>query len=50
MAINEELYKSLEDVLGPENISSDLVITCTNSQFEITPKFAAIVLPKKSRQ
>jgi glycolate oxidase len=50
MAINKELYKALEDVLGPENISSDPAITFTNSQFRVTPRFAAVVLPKDTKE
>ena len=50
MAIDKELYKALEDVLGPENISSDPAITFTNSQFRVTPRFAAVVLPEDTKE
>jgi glycolate oxidase len=50
MTINNALYKALEDVLGPENISRDPVIKGTNSQFKTSPEFAAIVLPKDTKE
>jgi glycolate oxidase len=50
MAINQDLYKALEDVLGPENISRDPVVTCTNSQFKTSPEYAAIVLPGDTKE
>ena len=55
MAINKELYRALEDVLGPENISSDPIVT---HSYKIYPRpgvlvpnyFAAVALPKDTKE
>jgi glycolate oxidase len=59
MSVKKELYKALEDVLGPENISEDPAITYSyvpvNRQTEEatgmpTPMFEAVALPKDTKE
>jgi glycolate oxidase len=60
MSIKKELYRALEDVLGPENISEDPAITysytpVTGTVMEppmgmATPMFEAITLPKDTKE
>jgi glycolate oxidase len=47
--INKELYKALEDVLGPENISEDPIVIY-GYKFKMAPEFAAIALPKNTKE
>ncbi len=59
MSLKKELYRALEDVLGPENISEEPAITYSyvpfNPQTEAatgkpTPMFEAVTLPKDTRE
>ena len=59
MSLNKELYRALEDVLGPENVSDDPVITYSyvtrNHEVEkitgmSTPMFEAVTLPENTEQ
>jgi glycolate oxidase len=60
MSIKKELYRALEDVLGPENISEDPAITysytpVTGTVMEpamgmATPMFEAVTLPKDTKE
>ena len=49
MALKRELYKALEDVVGPENISEAQVILGSYGQ-RGRPKFEAVTLPKTTEE
>jgi glycolate oxidase len=58
MSLDKEIYRSLEDVLGPENISDDPVIldayawrSGMNSGVDpFAPRFGAVVLPGRTEE
>ncbi|MBA7607759.1 hypothetical protein ES703_14926 [subsurface metagenome] len=58
MALEKGIYRALEDVLGPENISDDPVILdsyawrsgLVATPVKFVPRFEAITLPKDTRQ
>jgi glycolate oxidase len=49
MALKRELYKALEDVVGPENISEAQVILGSYAQ-RARPRFEAVTLPKTTEE
>jgi glycolate oxidase len=49
MALNRDLYKALEDVVGPENISEAKVILNSYAQ-RGRPKFEAVTLPDTTEE
>jgi glycolate oxidase len=60
MALTRNFYKALEDLLGPENVSEDPVVTETYAfplrsgvspeTYAIIPRFEAITLPKDTME
>jgi glycolate oxidase len=59
MSVKKELYRALEDVVGPENISEDPAITYSyipvmrqaeEAAGKPTPMFEAVVLPKDTKE
>ena len=49
MALARDIYRALEDVVGPENISEATLILGSYAQ-KARPKFEAITLPKDTRE
>jgi len=49
MALAREIYKALEDVVGPENISEAPLILGSYAQ-RTRPRFEAVTLPKDTRE
>jgi glycolate oxidase len=55
MALKRDFYKALEDILGPQYVSDDPVITETYANpvrhgLPVTPRFEAITLPDSTEQ
>ena len=60
MALNRDFYKALEDVLGPEYVSDDPVVTESYAfpiraatappEGEYLPRYEAVVLPDSTKQ
>ncbi len=50
MALDSEVYRALEDVVGPENISADpaILASYTRSFHGPLPGFAAVILPQNT--
>jgi glycolate oxidase len=49
MALKREIYRALEDVVGPENISEAPLILNSYAQ-RARPRFEAITLPKTTEE
>ena len=49
MALKREVYKALEDVVGPENISEAPLILGSYAQ-RGRPRFEAVTLPKTTEE